>query len=155
MLLLLPWFIIVTARWLKLNLNKYCKRIPTSIITFLPFESMKKTCSSSPVMFTLLCNSKFYGWLWDTVYYKIMAKKTTVNSWWLNSAVYQVMAFEKCSGCQLQALYIDAIRIITLLLVQWSRHVFTYWSNISTWHKLYNTNSFINKPKKVDMTIFT
>jgi hypothetical protein len=35
-LLLLPRFIF-TARWLKPNLNKYSKGIPTSIITFFPF----------------------------------------------------------------------------------------------------------------------
>lgn len=41
-LLLLPWLIIFTARWLKPNLNKYFKRIPTSIVTFPLFSLTAK-----------------------------------------------------------------------------------------------------------------
>ena len=41
---LLPQFIIFTARWLKPNLNKYFKRIPSSFSTFPLFSFTAKDC---------------------------------------------------------------------------------------------------------------
>lgn len=65
-LLLLPRFIIFTARWLKPNLNKYFKRIPTSIVTSPFLVLLQKTvCSSRTLMFLLLCISKFYDLLYE------------------------------------------------------------------------------------------
>lgn len=65
-LLLLPRFIIFTARWLKRNLNKYFKRIPTSIVTSPCLVLLQKiVCSSRTLMFLLLCISKFYDLLYE------------------------------------------------------------------------------------------
>lgn len=41
-LLLLPWFIIFTARWLKPNLNRYFKRIPTIALSRFPLSSLNE-----------------------------------------------------------------------------------------------------------------
>lgn len=41
-LLLLPWFIIFTARWLKPKLNKYFKRIPTIALSRFPLSSLNE-----------------------------------------------------------------------------------------------------------------
>lgn len=63
-LLLLQWFIIFTAMWLKPNLKNVLKEFPLARARFFPSgHDEKDLLLISALMLSLLCNSKFYGLL--------------------------------------------------------------------------------------------